>query len=287
MFADALSRGLVEGGVEARRLGKARLDIGHIYAYAFASPQAGVYNGDEYSFIHNIVNPEDVVPRLPPSSFGFAHYGYEHFLSLSPEKENEILARFKEEGIDLVPPVFVAMSLDIVHVLDPKRRFKEDFGDTGGQKGFIDRIHGLIEERLSRENYARFVEKGAADLAELVDEQSKAPYRRLLSFFKMVLDGLSEHYGVFSLLNKLTSEKTAWKSLLQPSVSKAIESFPELEEKEEEILTSIAALLHFLCPTTKELLAIYPSLREAENLSAILFAHEAIRYYMLLLGSME
>lgn len=284
LFADELSRGLGENGRTSRRYGKANLDLSRIYTYTFAAPRAGQVNSSCAACIHNVINPEDLVPRVPFASFGFVHYGQEHEFVLSIEKENEILSRLSSEGIEVLPPTFVPMMFDIRHVFNAEKRFKEDFSKTGGQKAFLDDTCALIQDRISREAYAKYIQEGLASVTSLIDEQSQAPYERFAAFMKAVFDGVSENYGTFSLLSKLTSEKTQWKSLLAPYVSKAIEKEPELEDEEEAILTAIAGLLHFLCPSAKDLLALYPTLREKENLAAILFAHEAVRYYMLLLG---
>ncbi len=284
LFGDKLSRGLVEGG-PIRRYGKASLDLHHIYAYTFAAPKAGEWNGDEYTFIHNVINPEDLVPRIPFSSFGFGHYGYEHNLTISPQKAGEILDKLAEEGLEVRMPEFSPMCLDFKHILDPKKRYTEDFSRTDGQTGFLDQICGMFEQRLSRKAYAKFIQDGLVALGSLVDEQSTSPYEKFLGFMKTLLDGVLEDYGFFSLVGKVTSEKTDWKSILEPYLDQALEKEPELEDEREAILTSVAGILHFIAPSKRELLDLYPTLRDKENAKAITFAHEPVRYYMLLLGN--
>ena len=284
LFADKLSSGLVDGG-PSKRFGKAILDLKHIYAYTFAAPKAGEWNGGEYSFIHNVLNPEDLVPRLPFASFGFGHYGYEHNLRCPDEKAEEILSSLQEEGIEVQMPVFTAMAIDFRHILDPKRRFVEDFTRQDGQTGFLDQMCGLIESHLTRAAYAKFIQDGMVALGSLVDEQSSSPYEKFLGFLKILLDGVLEDYGFFSLVGKVTSDKTDWKAILEPYLDEALELEPELEDDKEAILTAVAGFLHFLAPSRKELVDIYPTLRDKENAKAIAFAHETVRYYMLLLAN--
>lgn len=284
LFADKLSRGLVKGG-PSKRFGKAILNLENIYAYTFGAPKAGEWNGDEYSFIHNVVNPEDIVPRLPFASFGFGHYGFEHNLTCPEDKAEEILARLRDEGIDVYMPVFTAMAIDFRHILDPKKRFVEDFTRDGGQTGFLDQMCGLFEAHLTRESYAKFIQDGMVALGSLVDEQSSSPYEKFTSFLKTILDGVLEDYGLFSLVSKVTSDKTDWKSILEPYLDQAIELEPELEDEKDAILIALAGFLHFLSPSRKELVDIYPTLRDKENAKAIAFAHETVRYYMLLLAN--
>lgn len=56
----------------------------NIYVYTFEAPQAAntsVHtNLDEYTNIHNVVNPQDPVPKLGMSILGFRRYGIDHFI---------------------------------------------------------------------------------------------------------------------------------------------------------------------------------------------------------------
>lgn len=64
----------------------------NIYVYTFATPQGAntsVHNNlSEYTNIHNIINPQDPVPKLAMSYLGFSRYGVDHFI---PTYKNENL----------------------------------------------------------------------------------------------------------------------------------------------------------------------------------------------------
>ena len=284
LFAHKLSEGLVEGGA-SRRFGKAILDLQRIYAYTFAAPKSGERNGDVYSYIHNIINPEDLVPRIPFSSFGFDHYGFEHNLRCTDEQAEELIASFQKDGIDVTMPEFVAMAIDFRHILDPKKRYVEDFSRRDGQTGFLDQMCALFESRITRAAYAKYIQEGMIALSSLVDEQSSSPYEKFLGFLKAIFDGVFEDHGFFSILGKVTSDKTDWKSILEPYVERALDLEPELQDDQEAILLALAAFLHYVAPTKRDLLDLYPTLRDKENAKAVTFAHEPIRYYMLLLSN--
>lgn len=83
------SRGGAVANIVAKRLtdtyGKEENDI---YAYSFEAPAGGVdaaeikeswtYNG-VYANIHNIINPCDLIPQIPPKQLGFKRYGVDHY----------------------------------------------------------------------------------------------------------------------------------------------------------------------------------------------------------------
>lgn len=60
-----------------------------VRAYTFEAPLAGVqenivrepytYNG-KYCNIHNVINKEDIVPRVAPAELGFIRYGTAHYV---------------------------------------------------------------------------------------------------------------------------------------------------------------------------------------------------------------
>ena len=57
--------------------------LGSIYCYAFATPRTttAAHAGDaRYDNIFNILNPSDLVPRLPLASWGYARYGRDVWL---------------------------------------------------------------------------------------------------------------------------------------------------------------------------------------------------------------
>ena len=64
----------------------------NIYVYTFATPQGADtsvhVNLSEYTNIHNIINPQDPVPKLAMTDLGFGRYGVDHFI---PTYKNENL----------------------------------------------------------------------------------------------------------------------------------------------------------------------------------------------------
>lgn len=76
----------------------------NIYCYTFATPEVTQFGntGDElYNNIFNIMNPSDLVPRLPLASWGYGRYGHDLWLpgygdATFDEHYDEMKAAFKE-----------------------------------------------------------------------------------------------------------------------------------------------------------------------------------------------
>lgn len=84
------SRGGAVANITAKRLTDVYGKSGNsIYAYCFEAPAGGVdaaetneawtYNGI-YANIHNVINPIDLVPKIPPKQMGFKRYGIDHYI---------------------------------------------------------------------------------------------------------------------------------------------------------------------------------------------------------------
>lgn len=82
------SRGGTAVNLAAKRLVDICLSKGitspKIFAYTFEAPQAGLtsteISGVNYNCIHNIVNADDLVPKLVPSYMSFKRYGVDHYM---------------------------------------------------------------------------------------------------------------------------------------------------------------------------------------------------------------
>lgn len=54
-----------------------------IYAYTFASPTISRQASKEgYEYIHNIIDPADIIPQFPPEEWGFKRYGQDYYLKV-------------------------------------------------------------------------------------------------------------------------------------------------------------------------------------------------------------
>lgn len=68
-------------------------DSKDVYTYTFASPGTTTASNAEdtnvYPGIYNIINKEDLIPRLPVAKWGFKHYGKSYRLSVADKYEKE------------------------------------------------------------------------------------------------------------------------------------------------------------------------------------------------------
>ena len=84
-WINGFSRGGATANLTAKRLVDDYQPEGNdVYAYCLEAPQGGVASEElehrDYRGIHNIINPNDMVPYVAPSKFGFKRYGVDHYL---------------------------------------------------------------------------------------------------------------------------------------------------------------------------------------------------------------
>lgn len=93
-------QGYSRGGGIANLAAKRLVDLyqrggNDVYAYTVEGQMGGVreaqISGSDYTVIHNVVNPADIVPYLAPASMGFKRYGLDHYLfSRNADTENPV-----------------------------------------------------------------------------------------------------------------------------------------------------------------------------------------------------
>ena len=79
------SRGGATANLTSKRLIDAyQADGNEVYGYCIAAPQGGVEDAEDpahnYNSIHNVINPDDLVPYVAPTVMGFKRYGVDHFM---------------------------------------------------------------------------------------------------------------------------------------------------------------------------------------------------------------
>ena len=94
-------QGYSRGGAVANLVAKRLIDRyqatgNEVYAYCIEAPSGGVVDLElpdrDYRSIHNVINPNDPVPYLAPTSMGFVRYGVDHYL-FSGKADSENLIR--------------------------------------------------------------------------------------------------------------------------------------------------------------------------------------------------
>ena len=86
------SRGGATANLTSKRLIDRYQDGGNeVYGYCIEAPQGGVqdveYFTRNYQTIHNVINPDDLVPYVAPTAMGFKRYGVDHFMFGGDAKE--------------------------------------------------------------------------------------------------------------------------------------------------------------------------------------------------------
>ena len=148
-------------------LGNAVLSKNDLYAYTYEAPKGTTdENAHDAVFgnIHNIVNPNDVVPTIAPEQWGFTRYGVDHYVPSADTDSNYAyyyanmtaeLINYHLSGPDL-------MDLCILYTLDegsliPVKKVS--------QKEFYVMLTDALTENFTRDDYVEYLED---DLYELM-----------------------------------------------------------------------------------------------------------------------
>ena len=130
-YADDMTQGL-----------RALAPLGSIYCYTFATPELTTMGNTAealYDNIFNVLNPSDVVPRLPLASWGYARYGRDLWLpGYGDEGFDEAHARMREAFEELTGTQSPYVPEDrervdrLVEDLGRKIASAEDLASAGG-----------------------------------------------------------------------------------------------------------------------------------------------------------
>lgn len=90
IWLQGFSRGGAVANLTAKRLIDKYQDKGNeVYAYCLEAPQGGIAEMErsdrDYSSIHNIIDPNDLVTYVAPSAMGFKRYGVDHYVDSIPK----------------------------------------------------------------------------------------------------------------------------------------------------------------------------------------------------------
>ena len=116
-----------------------------VFAYCIAAPQGGTPQSEmsgrdwkEYTCIHNVINPDDMVPYVMPGGMGFMRYGVDHYVQDSGLYDN------LHTDLNLFPNTAAENS--------PYKRLNET--EMGKVTTQINRIFGNVEEAKTYYPYA-------------------------------------------------------------------------------------------------------------------------------------
>ena len=116
-----------------------------MFAYCIAAPQGGTPQSEmsgrdwkEYTCIHNVINPDDMVPYVMPGGMGFMRYGVDHYVQDSGLYDN------LHTDLNLFPNTAAENS--------PYKRLNET--EMGKVTTQINRIFGNVEEAKTYYPYA-------------------------------------------------------------------------------------------------------------------------------------
>lgn len=169
----------------------------NIYTYTFATPMTvrpGYFNG-EYDNIFNVINPGDVVPRLPLAGWGYARAGTDIVLNGAPDAVSRA-ERVEETLLGIAP--------DIVSYYTVRHSLTEAGESEDGITAFsmmetLSAAFSDAADLTASENRGTALRDGNTDFSGIIANESDfAPLRDLMS--KAAVNGgaglaevLSEH----------------------------------------------------------------------------------------------
>lgn len=267
------------------RIGKCSIHKDRLFAYCFASPATGRGKEEGFAGIFHIINPNDIVPMLPPKSFGFLHYGRTIYLPDTEDEEvyEKALSALSKLGIEIQRKDFGVMKFDILRIKDKERRFLLDTKEVlVGQGEFFQRLFAIIEERLDRKSYYEEMQEGLASLLCLVDSSLSDPYSHIKGILSNMFSKLFDEHNVLSLITKLKSRRFDLNSFLLPYFHSAVKERGIGEINEESVVNAITYLLKILLPSIEKNPGLLATLIYPDNASLLLFAHQPYLYWALL-----
>ena len=193
LIAAYLSDAIAEGKVH-ERIGNIDITKESVYGFGFSVPYCAYYDrtsGDplptdeRYDNIWYTVNPDDVVPRLPPSSYGFARYG--HIKSL-PVRNDDAATKMLEYIAHYVGEDEVSM-YDVSTFKDNPSERIYTLGDM--YRGFVNKFFKTLG---TREHYA----------VDMEDDLSLALFT-IMSEDDLILDIFVEMGGIIQFVKDLIS----------------------------------------------------------------------------------
>ena len=100
-WLNGFSRGGATANLSAKRLIDATQNSSNsVVAYCVEAPQGGVASeekpGSDYRTIHNVINEDDFVPYVAPSSMGFKRYGVDHYVQRGAAHSDRIIEAGEE-----------------------------------------------------------------------------------------------------------------------------------------------------------------------------------------------
>ena len=162
----------------------------NVYCYTFEAPNnLDINNNKSYPNIHNIINPNDLIPMLPPTKYGFKRAGVEHLLDVSniggdvyAFDDSLVYQEFKEKQLSL--------SLKNLGYIDVK---ESNHNHAEFNQSFIDMLTAPCEDGKyidisTREKYCENFEFGLSYMVRLFF--SKGPFDGGPMFLKFFDDNM-------------------------------------------------------------------------------------------------
>ena len=178
------------------------LDADDLYAYTFEAPMGASYNSininpraDLYDNIHNIINPNDIVPKVPFGELGFTRYGDDLFIDTkfnNPTSYSVSYSRFINQ--------YNQLQSTNPYIIDSYNAKTMTGGDDDNKKQYnqMEVNNNLIAELTnvigSRNNYVSSYQAAITDAMNLFF--SEEPGETLTQFFKSMFSGWLQDLGI-------------------------------------------------------------------------------------------
>ncbi len=232
--------------------------IEKVYSYCFATPKVSKLNDSSSKGIFNIINPYDLIPRIP--CWNYYRFGRDVYL---PFKENP-------------DPSFHKTNTKII-------RKNKDEMSVDQKYEFANEIEDFVKNKLPIETYLEFYQGLLVNIMKLVDVKKDNPYADISSFVSSIVKEISEEFGKVKFVAKLIFNNSDWEKAIKPSVEKALKG-RSYEIEESSILKVIDRLLSFIKKDFLSSRDFYLTLGHEGNLASYLEEHKHSLYMSMLRG---
>ena len=181
-----------------------------LYTYTFEAPQGANYNskginprGDNYNNIFNIINPNDIVPKVPFSEFGFTRYGNDLFINTLFTNPDNYQSSYEKMiyYYNLLDEDIISYDVDLA-------KAKTLTGKTDDTKTYTlmeinsNLINEIANQVGSRQNYVNNYQEDVCDAMELFFSIDDKDYNATFNnFVKGMLPSFLQTLGITDKLD--------------------------------------------------------------------------------------
>ena len=251
------SRAAAVANLTAGAIDKGEVDLGNtqftkndLYAYTFETPKATTdedANSAAFGNIHNVISPNDLVPVVAPSQWGFTRYGVDHETPTSYNDSDyaSLYAKMTKVLLTYNYGLINVQDLFVMYTLDGDSAVKVR---SVSQSEFYEKLTDALTENLTRQE---FVDVLQDDLIELMLTVWGEDNGQMDKAMDMILPAIEENAGAITQALISGNIDTA-KSVLYSTVGSVLSESGMAHYTQEQIEAALDKDLPLVMKFAKE-----------------------------------